>query len=61
MRRHAQEIDLHGPNGVQLGMYSVGDRSLELEFANPRAPRTKGGGPSSIGPQDHWYHFKREL
>jgi hypothetical protein len=56
----AEEIDLYGPNGVQFGIYSGGDRQIEFELANPGEPRPKGMWPSSVGPKAQWFLFERE-
>lgn len=58
-RFKAEEIDLYGPDGLQLGMFAVADRQFQLEVADPGEPRPQGPSPSVTG-KSQFYVFERD-
>ncbi len=58
-RFKAEEIDLYGPDGLQLGMFGGGDRQFQLQVAEPGEPRPPMPGPSVKG-KSRFYVFERD-
>jgi hypothetical protein len=58
-RFKAEEIDLYGPDGLQLGMFGGGDRQFELQVAEPGEPRPPMPGPS-VGGKSRFFVFERD-
>jgi hypothetical protein len=55
----AEEIDLYGPDGLQLGMYAGGDWQFELQLAEPGEPRPTNFS-AATGGKSRFYVFKRK-
>jgi hypothetical protein len=58
-RFRAEEIDLHGPDGLQLGLFSASERQLQLQIAAPGEPRPLQARPAASSSGSHFYLFGR--